>query len=70
MGKQGAQEAKLEAAIEEMAVMKRSQPSVEIKRDAKGQISYTVKVYNDDPEKAREMALTEIEALDEHFKVE
>lgn len=53
---------------EEWALMKRSQPSVEIKRDGKGAFSFTVKVYDDDPAKAREAAVEQAELLDKQFK--
>jgi len=59
---------KAEVVAEELAVVKRSQPSVEIKRDAKGNVSYTVKVYDDDPEVAVAMALDAIAELDRKFK--
>lgn len=42
----------VEDLVYEYAVMKRSQPSVEIKQDAKGNVSYTVKAYADTLEAA------------------
>ena len=52
----------------ELAIMKRSQPSVEIKQDAKGNVSFAVKVYDDDPKKARERASTEFGELVKDFE--
>lgn len=48
----------------------RSQPSVEIKRDAKGQVQYTVKVYHDDPSMAFEEAQKVMKWLDEAYRRE
>ena len=62
-------QAKEEVVAEEMALMKRSQPSVEIKKDAKGQLSYTVKVYDDDPMEAAIKAREVIEKLEKEIGV-
>lgn len=35
--------------VDQEAILVRSQSSVEVKRDAKGACSFTIKVYNDDP---------------------
>lgn len=56
-------EPKEDIVSDEMAIMKRSQPSVEIKQDAKGIISFTVKVYHDDPLAAAKKACEVIEEL-------
>jgi len=62
-------QAKEEVVAEEMSMMKRSQPSVEIKKDAKGQLSYTVKVYDDDPMEAAIKAREVIEKLEKEIGV-
>ena len=62
-------QAKEEVVAEEMALMKRSQPSVEIKKDAQGQLSYTVKVYDDDPMEAAIKAREVIEKLEKEIGV-
>ena len=49
--------------------LKRSQPSVEIKKDAKGNVSHTVKVYGDDVMEAMERACEVGDALNTRFKV-
>ncbi len=43
--------------------LKRSQPSVEIKNDGKGKVSYTVKVYRDDVSDAVETAVEAAQEL-------
>jgi hypothetical protein len=48
-------------------VLKRSQPSVEIKRDAKGQLSYTIKVYADDIQTAVKQAVEFQRGLDKEL---
>ena len=58
-------QAKEEVVAEEMALMKRSQPSVEIKKDAKGQLSFTVKVYDDDPMEAATKGMEVMKTLTE-----
>lgn len=58
-------QAKEEVVAEEMSMMKRSQPSVEIKKDAKGQLSYTVKVYDDDPMEAATKGMEVMKTLTE-----
>jgi len=57
-----------EAAEEEgFSLMKRSQPSVEIKKDAKGNISWTVKVYDDDVMEAQERAAEAFAQLEKDY---
>jgi len=57
-----------ETTVQESAVMKRSQPSVEIKKDAKGNVSFTVKVYDDSPVDAATRAKEVFGTLWEHFE--
>ena len=52
---------------EEMSIIKRSQPSVEIKKDAKGIKSFVVKVYRDDPVEAAKEAVKVVKQLEEEF---
>jgi len=54
---------------QELAIMKRSQPSVELKQDAKGGVSFTIKVYDDDPEAAAETAKKVFDDLNSKFKL-
>lgn len=65
-GKSKKKKAEDEALEEEgFSLMKRSQPSVEIKKDAKGNYSWTVKVYDDDvmaAQKKAAKAIAELEA--------
>ena len=49
--------------------LKRSQPSVEIKRDGKGNVSFAVKVYGDDVMDAMERACEVASMLDTRLKV-
>ena len=46
----------------------RSLSSVEIKRNSKGTVEFTVKVYDEDSERARIRATTTFEALDKKYK--
>lgn len=53
------------AEDEGFSLMKRSQPSVEIKKDSKGNVSWSVKVYDDDvmvAQKKAAKAFAEMEA--------
>lgn len=60
--------AKSETVEEEVNIMKRSQPSVEIKQDAKGNVSFAVKVYDDSPSKAKIEAVKVFQALQDEME--
>lgn len=49
----------------EIPIFSRSQPSCEIKRDSKGNVSIAIKVYADTILEARELALENFLTLDE-----
>ena len=57
----------MEKENNEQEIMKRSQPSVEIKKDAKGQVSFTVKVYRDSPVAAAKEAKEVFADLEKKF---
>lgn len=48
---------KCECNDESVKLIKESQSSVEIKKDAKGNVSFTVKVYSSNIEEAKDLAL-------------
>lgn len=52
------------------ALLVRSQPSIEVSRNAKGGFSYTVKVYADSADDALAEAMALAKKLDKEFPVE
>lgn len=62
--KKDAAEARTPDPVEEGAVLHRSQSSVSVKRDAKGNYQFEVKAYADTPEEAVERAQSMCEAMD------
>jgi len=63
----GKKKAKNEVVEEEVSIMKRSQPSVEIKQDSKGNVTFSVKVYDDSPSEAKKEASKVFKELSKEF---